>query len=99
MRWNNTCGTYQELPPIDQNLQYDFNFQQFVMLPYNVTVFPVSMGLYIIMTGEHGSTHTHTHHTHMHTHTHTHTHMHIGRPTGGHLCVQHNELKQCNIGK
>ena len=42
MRWNSTCGTYQELPPIDQNLQYDFNFQQFTMLPYSVTVLPVS---------------------------------------------------------
>ena len=40
MRWNSTCGTYQELPPIDQNLQYDFNFQQFTMLPYSVTVLP-----------------------------------------------------------
>eukprot|EP00731_Ephydatia_muelleri_P014962 Em0008g682a len=40
MRWNKTCGAYQELPPIDQNLQYDFNFQQFTMLPYSVTVLP-----------------------------------------------------------
>ncbi|KAL5491375.1 hypothetical protein EMCRGX_G016654 [Ephydatia muelleri] len=40
MRWNKTCGAYQELPPIDQNLQYDFNFQQFTTLPYSVTVLP-----------------------------------------------------------
>ena len=44
MRWNSTCGAYQELPPIDQNLQYDFNFQQITTLPYSVTVLPVSSG-------------------------------------------------------
>ena len=46
MRWNNTCGAYQELPPIDQNLQYDFNLQQFNILPYSVTVLPVSSGFF-----------------------------------------------------
>ena len=48
MRWNNTCGAYQELPPIDQNLQYDFNLQQFTILPHSVTVLPVSSGLHQI---------------------------------------------------
>jgi hypothetical protein len=28
--------------PVDQNLQYDFNFQQFTVLPNEITVLPVS---------------------------------------------------------
>ena len=30
------------MKPIDQNLHYDFNFQQFTVLPNEVTVLPVS---------------------------------------------------------
>lgn len=33
---------YQELPPIDENLSYDFNFQQTTHLSREVTVLPVS---------------------------------------------------------
>lgn len=36
------CGGLEEMRPIDQNLQYDFNFQQFTVLPNEVTVLPVS---------------------------------------------------------
>ena len=36
------CGGLEELKPVDQNLQYDFNFQQFTILPNEVTVLPVS---------------------------------------------------------
>ena len=32
----------EELKPVDQNLQYDFNYQQFTYLPEEVTVYPVS---------------------------------------------------------
>ena len=35
------CDGLEQLKPIDQNLQYDFNFQQFVVLPKEVTVYPV----------------------------------------------------------
>ena len=31
------------MKPIDQNLQYDFNFQQFTVLPNEITVLPVSL--------------------------------------------------------
>lgn len=40
MRWNTTCGSYQELPNIDQNLHYDFNLQQTTLLLHTVTVLP-----------------------------------------------------------
>ena len=40
-RMNSECGRLEELPPIDQNLQYDFNFQQTVHLPTERTVLPV----------------------------------------------------------
>ena len=40
-RMNPECGRLEELPPIDQNLQYDFNFQQTVHLPTEHTVLPV----------------------------------------------------------
>lgn len=40
-RMNPECGRLEELPPIDQNLQYDFNFQQTVHLPTERTVLPV----------------------------------------------------------
>ena len=42
LRWNSECEVYEELPPIDLNLNYDFNFQQTTYLPREVTVLPVS---------------------------------------------------------
>ncbi len=44
IRRNETCGDngWEELEPIDQNLQYDFNFQQTVHLPELINVKPVS---------------------------------------------------------
>ena len=43
LRWNSECQVYEELPPIDLNLNYDFNFQEFSHLPNEVTVLPVSI--------------------------------------------------------
>ena len=40
-RMNSECGRLEELPPIDQNLQYDFDYQQTVHLPAERTVLPV----------------------------------------------------------
>ena len=45
LRWNSECGVYEELPPIDLNLNYDFNFQEFAHLPKEITVLPVSIYL------------------------------------------------------
>ena len=42
LRWNTECGVYEELPPIDLNPNYDFNFQQHTHLPMEITVLPVS---------------------------------------------------------
>ena len=36
------CDGLEEMRPIDQNLQYDFNFQQFTVLPNEITVRRVS---------------------------------------------------------
>jgi hypothetical protein len=46
LRWNSECGVYEELTPIDLNLNYDFDFQQTTYLPDEVTVLPVSKFLY-----------------------------------------------------
>ena len=35
-------GELEELKPVDQNLQYDFNYQQFTYLPEEITVYRVS---------------------------------------------------------
>eukprot|EP00731_Ephydatia_muelleri_P011378 Em0006g272a len=40
LRMNSSCGGLQELPPVDQNLQYDFNFQQTNLLTSPVNVMP-----------------------------------------------------------
>lgn len=37
------CDGLEQLKPIDQNLQYDFNFQQFIVLPEEVTIYPVRL--------------------------------------------------------
>lgn len=36
-----TCSALEELPPIEQNLAYDFDYQQYTVLPTPVTVLPV----------------------------------------------------------
>jgi hypothetical protein len=42
LRRTQECGNeLQELKPVDQNLQYDFNYQQFTYLPEEITVMPV----------------------------------------------------------
>lgn len=46
IRNTQTCDGLEELKPIDQNLQYDFNFQQFTVLPNEVKVYPVSLYSY-----------------------------------------------------
>ena len=40
-RPNPVCGVLEELEPIEQNLQYDFDYQQTVHLPAEVTLLPV----------------------------------------------------------
>ena len=42
-RTNSECGRLEELPPIEQNLQYDFNYQQYTTLPESVQILPVSV--------------------------------------------------------
>ena len=41
LRYNSECDVYEELEPIDRNLQYDFNYQQINQLTREVTVLPV----------------------------------------------------------
>ena len=41
-RVNEECGVLEELEPIEQNLNYDFNFQQYTHLPREHVVLPVS---------------------------------------------------------
>ena len=42
IRYNSDCDVYEELEPIDKNLQYDFDFQQINHLRREVTIMPVS---------------------------------------------------------
>lgn len=42
-RMTDECGGLEQLQPIDQNLQYDFNFQQTTVLPTPITVLPVRL--------------------------------------------------------
>ena len=46
LRRTEQCDGLEEMKPIDQNLQYDFNYQQFTYLPEEVTVYPVSIYIY-----------------------------------------------------
>jgi len=39
-RQTDECGGLEELEPIDSNLKYDFNYQQFNILPREVKVLP-----------------------------------------------------------
>lgn len=44
LRPDPSCGNgYRELKPLDQNLEYDFNFQEIKALPQTVKVLPVSL--------------------------------------------------------
>ncbi len=36
------CGLVEQLEPINENRRYDFNYQQYTILPKTVTVLPVS---------------------------------------------------------
>ncbi|KAL5460037.1 hypothetical protein EMCRGX_G033450 [Ephydatia muelleri] len=40
LRMNSSCSGLQELPPVDKNIQYDFNFQQTNLLTSPVNVMP-----------------------------------------------------------
>lgn len=42
LRYNFDCDVYEELEPIDRNLQYDFDYQQIVHLPREKIILPVS---------------------------------------------------------
>ena len=42
IRYNSECAVYEELEPIDRNLQYDFDFQQITHLRREVIIKPVS---------------------------------------------------------
>ena len=50
LRYNSECDVYEELQPIDRNLQYDFNYQQINHLTREVTVLPVSACSELIKT-------------------------------------------------
>ena len=39
--WNTNCEVWEELPPIAFNPNYDFDYQQFLYLPREVTILPV----------------------------------------------------------
>ena len=41
LRWNTDCNVWEELPPIVFNPNYDFDYQQFLYLPREVTILPV----------------------------------------------------------
>ena len=42
IRRNQQCNVSEAMAPVDINLQYDFDFQQFTFLPNEVRVLPVS---------------------------------------------------------
>ena len=42
IRYNSDCAVYEELEPIDENLKYDFDYQQFTHLRHEVLVKCVS---------------------------------------------------------
>ena len=41
LRWNTECEVWEELSPIAFNPNYDFDYQQFLYLPREVTILPV----------------------------------------------------------
>jgi len=42
IRRNQQCDVSEAMAPVDVNLQYDFDYQQFTYLPNEVRVLPVS---------------------------------------------------------
>ena len=42
IRRNQQCNVSEAMAPVDINLQYDFDYQQFTFLPNEVRVLPVS---------------------------------------------------------
>ncbi len=57
------CGVVEQLEPIDENRRYDFNYQQYTILPKTVTVLPVSFiaCILIVLNPTHTTgAHTHT---------------------------------------
>ena len=42
IRYNSECGVYEELEPIDNNMKYDFDYQQFTHLRHEVLIKPVN---------------------------------------------------------
>ena len=46
-RYNSECNVYEELEPIDTNLRYDFNYQQFTHLQRIRTVLPVRCPIWL----------------------------------------------------
>ena len=48
IRRNQQCNVSEALAPVDINLQYDFNYQQFTLLPNEVQVLPVSTSELIV---------------------------------------------------
>ena len=49
IRRNQQCNVSEALAPVDINLQYDFNFQQFTFLPNEVQVLPVSASVTVVV--------------------------------------------------
>ena len=49
IRRNQQCNVSEALAPVDINLQYDFNFQQFTFLPNEVQVLPVSTSVTVVV--------------------------------------------------
>ena len=48
IRRNQQCNVSEALAPVEVNLQYDFNFQQFTFLPNEVQVLPVSTSVTVV---------------------------------------------------
>ena len=49
IRRNQQCNVSEALAPVEVNLQYDFNFQQFTFLPNEVQVLPVSTSVTVVV--------------------------------------------------
>ena len=48
-RKNSECDVFEELEPIDKNLKYDFNYQQFNHLQREVIIKPVCVVFYCVL--------------------------------------------------
>ena len=49
IRRNQQCNVSEALAPVEVNLQYDFNYQQFTFLPNEVQVLPVSTSVTVVV--------------------------------------------------